>query len=85
MYSKCKRTVAARRNRRKQGLDFAIVRSDLPPAVWWDGFYNLAYSKMMADWWTKELGVQCYAIKARWPELPERGFHVNWRQRMSAA
>jgi hypothetical protein len=55
---------------------FAIIRSDRPPAKWWDGYYNGAgLAKEMAEWWTKELGVLCFA--ARLEGLPEAGYHYN--------
>jgi hypothetical protein len=54
---------------------FAILRSDRTPNKWWDGYYSGAeLAKEMAEWWTKELGVNCYAIKKE-GGLPEGGYH----------
>jgi hypothetical protein len=57
---------------------YAIVRQDKPPQEWWDGYYSgLPLSKDMAEYWSKELGVPCYAMVASWPVLPDSGFHAT--------
>jgi hypothetical protein len=57
---------------------YAIVRQDMPPQEWWDGYYfGPALAKSVAEYWSKQLGIPCYAIRVSWPALPERGFHMT--------
>jgi len=60
---------------------YAIVRRDMPSAEWWDGYYSVAWAQMMADWWSKTLGVQCFVMEAKYPELPDSGYHAERRPR----
>jgi hypothetical protein len=54
-----------------------VVRQDMPPCEWWDGYYVAALAPLMADWWTKELGVRCFVMAASYPDLPESAYHTT--------
>lgn len=60
--------------------DYVIVRCDRRPSEWWDGCYCAPLAKWMAEYWSEELGVRCYVLRAV-RDLPESGFHTNVRER----
>jgi hypothetical protein len=58
-------------------VSYAIVRSDVAPRLWWDGYYDgETLAAVMSRYWTEELGVPCYAMLVSYP-LPESGYHTN--------
>jgi hypothetical protein len=53
----------------------AIVRQDMAPGEWFDGYYIASLAPVMARWWTKKLGVPCFVMAASYPDLPEIAYH----------
>jgi hypothetical protein len=62
------------RTRLQPNQVYAVVRDDMLPSQWWDGnYHSTSLVKLMARWWSKELGVHCYPMKVT-VELPEAGY-----------
>lgn len=57
-------------------MTHAIVRADMPPTWWWDGYYEEFMVEEMIKIWSERLNVPCYAIKAKYPDLPEFSYHT---------
>jgi hypothetical protein len=50
---------------------YAVVREDKPPRKWWDGYHtNTAAVDVLIKYWSRTLGVRCYAIVLDAPTLP---------------
>jgi hypothetical protein len=65
-------------------MTYAIVRQDASPQEWWDGYYaGPVLSGSMAEYWSRELGVRCYAMKASWPDLPADGYQAAAEEKIS--